>query len=359
MTSSSQKTVFYTQAFFLHERLLTQHISEADHIKFEEWVSAQGTQMQKDGLRAGRSERIVANMYQGRPVELAVWLMKDRSVGDTELVTLTQRFYFRKVDDKRSAFRAPFSVDNAVSIEGKFSITRCIGDTGVDMLRQSRRITVLGYAQITQIEPSVKIEISPLFIGHVVERPESEGRSMMTFDDGRREVWPSQVDQFKKVVDVPRANADMRKEVSGMSENDVKHYFASIIGEPYIGKDWGGEKSDLYSSRLTIEGVPVSAAFAFKGPGKKGKLTIHGMGKNGDQGLRLFEEPIDIGVVQHYTEIVPAVRNMLEAVSRWRNSRYMVIDGEMTARILSAYGHLKALPTPPVAEPILQEDDLE
>jgi hypothetical protein len=30
-----------------------------------------------------------------------------------------------------------------------------------------------------------------------------------------------------------------------VSEDAVKQVFAEIIGEPFVPKDWGGEKSDL------------------------------------------------------------------------------------------------------------------
>ncbi|WP_285314186.1 hypothetical protein [Pseudarthrobacter sp. fls2-241-R2A-168] len=352
MTSESEKTVFYPQAFFLHERLLTQDVPEPDNRNFEEWVNSQPTQMHRNKLRARRCEQIVTNIYQSRPQELAVWLMNDRTVGDSELVTTTQRFYFRKVSDTRRSFRAPSSVDKDVTVEGRFSISRCVGDTGIDMLRQSRRVTVLGYARVVETNPKVHIEISPLFIGWIVERPESEDAPIFDYTD-RRQIWASQVDQFEKIKDAPKATAEMRKEVSAMPEDTVKQHFAEIIGEPYVGKDWGGEKSDLFTSRLTIDGQPVSVGFAFKGPGKKGKLTISAMGTNGDQALRLFEEPIDIGVVQHHREIVPAVNNLLDALARQHNAQYMVIDGETTAQILSAYGYLSSVPE----QSVMTDDD--
>ena len=32
-------------------------------------------------------------------------------------------------------------------------------------------------------------------------------------------------------------------------EFEGKKYFAEIIGEPFVPEDWGGEKSDLYTTR--------------------------------------------------------------------------------------------------------------
>src|SRR5437773_1881676 len=62
-----------------------------------------------------------------------------------------------------------------------------------------------------------------------------------------------------------------------------------LLGEPYVRRDWGGEKGDLHTTRVRVRGKRVTAAFAFKGPGKKGVLTPAGMGKRGDQIANLFE----------------------------------------------------------------------
>ena len=48
-----------------------------------------------------------------------------------------------------------------------------------------------------------------------------------------------------------------------ISEEDVKHSIADIIGEPFVPKDWAGEKSDLQTNSLTIDDRPHSAAFIF------------------------------------------------------------------------------------------------
>jgi hypothetical protein len=352
MTLKNETIVFHSQAFFAHYDNLMQYIPEREFREFEEWANHQPTQMQIDGVKTARAQRVVTSIYHTRPVELAVWLMTDRKVGESELVTMTQAFYFRKISETRRGFRAQFAVSDKVSVEGRFSTSRVIGDTGLDMLSGRRRLTVLGHAHVVAAGDELKIEITPLFIGRVVERAAEEGRPILDFTEARRQLWPDEIDQFNKIKDAPRPTAAMRTEVSEMHETKIKECFAEIIGEPYVGKDWGGETSDLYSARLTMGGKPLSVAFAFKGGrGKKGKLTVGDMGKNGDQGLRLFEEPIDLGIVQHHTEIVSAVSNLLEAVSRLRGAKYMVIDGNTTAQILGAYGYLTSLPKSPEQTP--------
>ena len=52
-----------------------------------------------------------------------------------------------------------------------------------------------------------------------------------------------------------------------------------IIGETGRFKDWGGETSDLYTTRLRVGGGRKAAAFGFKGKGLTGVLTPARMGK--------------------------------------------------------------------------------
>jgi hypothetical protein len=52
-------------------------------------------------------------------------------------------------------------------------------------------------------------------------------------------------------------------------EETVKNAFAILIGESCVPKDWGGERSDLYTTRAIIGGRQVSAAWLFKGRGHR------------------------------------------------------------------------------------------
>src|SRR5579864_3036472 len=67
------------------------------------------------------------------------------------------------------------------------------------------------------------------------------------------------IDSFAKV---------RRKKFAGhlpstLSEAQFKRGVQSILGEPGQFKDWGGEKSDLYSTRLRMDGKRRAAAFGF------------------------------------------------------------------------------------------------
>ncbi|WP_447645177.1 hypothetical protein [Nocardioides zeae] len=117
-------------------------------------------------------------------------------------------------------------------------------------------------------------------------------------------------------------------------EVDVKHWFAEILGEPQVPKDWGGEQYDLWTRHVSVQGEPVRAAFAFKGPARFRQMQIADLGINGDQILRLAESPADLLVVQHCHSISSRVEHMLKtiATSPSHVRRYMLIDGFCNCR---------------------------
>jgi hypothetical protein len=147
------------------------------------------------------------------------------------------------------------------------------------------------------------------------------------------------IDSFRKVANI----APGATKLAGLSENAFKRGIQNIIGEKGVFKDWPGESSDLMTSRLRFKGKRVRVAFAFKGPGQPGKLTIAKMGKNGDQGPRLFEEAADLYVVQHWAEIDPMVHRFIEtlaiakSVTRTAPVYFCLIDGQDSDRIVRGY----------------------
>ena len=57
--------------------------------------------------------------------------------------------------------------------------------------------------------------------------------------------------------------------------------FAQIIAEPFVPKDWPGERSDLFTSRVTIDDVATTAAFLLKGPSVPGPMHPRDLGARG------------------------------------------------------------------------------
>ena len=128
-----------------------------------------------------------------------------------------------------------------------------------------------------------------------------------------------------------------------VSESQFKRGVQAILGEPGDFKDWGGEKNDIYSSRLRIQGKRLQAAFALKGPAQKGKLVPGKMGVNGDQIQRLFATAADVFLVQYGGVIGESVIEQMQkfaiakSLADRKKIRFGVIDGNDSLRIYQAY----------------------
>lgn len=126
-------------------------------------------------------------------------------------------------------------------------------------------------------------------------------------------------------------------------ETPFKQGVQKIISEPGEFKDWGGEKNDLYSTRLKIKGKRLPVAFAFKGRGERGKLVPGKMGKNGDQLQRLFESSAQVFIIQYWgivdESIIELMYRLAIAKSSIENKEvfFGIIDGEDTQRLIQAY----------------------
>jgi hypothetical protein len=159
------------------------------------------------------------------------------------------------------------------------------------------------------------------------------------------------IDDISSFSKVRRCNASERR-LASVSEDRFKRGLQRIVGEPGKFRDWGGEKSDLFTTRLRVDGKRLAAAFALKGPAYKGKLVPGRMGANGDQIQRLFREPAEVFLVQHWREIDPSVldlmRNLAVAKSVTAGGRvwYGVIDGRDSERLYRAYRDKFSIPAP-------------
>lgn len=148
------------------------------------------------------------------------------------------------------------------------------------------------------------------------------------------------VDSFSKVRKI---KSQAKRLPASMSEREFNDGVKAIIGETGTFKDWGGETSDLYSTRLRLNGKRMRVAFGFKGPGLTVPLVPSRLGKNGDQMERLFSEPADVFFVQHWREIMPSIMRMMrvfavdKALSTGKPVYYGLIDGHDSNRLRLAY----------------------
>jgi len=130
---------------------------------------------------------------------------------------------------------------------------------------------------------------------------------------------------------------------TSISEEKFKKGIQRILGQGGVFKDWGGEFNDLFTTHLKINGKRRAAAFGFKGPGMKAKLTPGRMGKNGDQIQRLFESPAEAFIVQHWREIDQSVMRQMESFAIGKSVftggeiLYGIMDGQDSRRVYEAY----------------------
>lgn len=221
-------------------------------------------------------------------------------------------------------------------VEFEFHDGHLVSGSSWHELAGQRRKFVLGL--VTDIQGGT-IKCVPYVIANIVNP-----HSGMPADGGpwynHLEVHVPQLGAFEKAQRIQerltKASLNLLKAVP---EKDIKTAFAALINEPVVPKDWGGEASDLFSSRVVLDGQQVSTAFLLKGPAKFHPMTPADLGKNGDQIGRLFDEPADLLVLQHCHEVTPAVRKQMRAYAQQMGNprRFCIIDGYDTLRILKAY----------------------
>jgi hypothetical protein len=202
-------------------------------------------------------------------------------------------------------------------------------------LSGKKRLFVLG--AIDQANEA-QMQAIPYVLASIIVPPE-EWTGFGTYLWDRNEIHADEIDSFSLIRTEPPPSRRDLELLKSVPENEIKKAFAEIIGEPTIPKDWGGEKSDLFTTYLKLKGQRVSAAVAFKGPSKFHPMTLADLGKNGDQIDRLFTEPIFLAIVQHCHKIETSVRSTMRAfATRIGDLRLCcMVDGFDTIRILRAY----------------------
>ncbi len=154
-----------------------------------------------------------------------------------------------------------------------------------------------------------------------------------------RYITVDDIDSFSRVRKIRIEPGDY----TAIPETRFKKGIAKILGESGRFRDWGGERNDLYTSRVRISGRRYTAAFAFKGPGTRGILTPGKMGKNGDQIQRLFKTTASVFVVQYWGQVAESVAEQMEEFAKAKSSIegvvvfFGVIDGDDSNRLLHAY----------------------
>ena len=161
-------------------------------------------------------------------------------------------------------------------------------------------------------------------------------------------LYVEDIDSFSQVRDVNPATVakELTKGRIDWSEDAVQMALEAILDVPFHRADWGGEINDLYTANLVVNGRRTPSAFLLKGNGlRAAEMQLSDCGKNGDQVIRLFQSPAELFVVQYIGPISDAVIQDVCSKVRLRRAEglpahFLVMDGQDTARLLKAYGHL-------------------
>lgn len=128
-----------------------------------------------------------------------------------------------------------------------------------------------------------------------------------------------------------------------VSENKFKQGVKRVVGQGGKFTDWGGEKNDLFTTKVRLNGKRLPAAFAFKGKGKRGILKPKDFGKNGDQIQRLFQSDARLFMLQYWNQLDQAVYEQMRSFAIAKSAMtgekvyFGIIDGDDTQRLKRAY----------------------
>jgi hypothetical protein len=174
------------------------------------------------------------------------------------------------------------------------------------------------------------------------------------FIDQHSRVYIDDIDSFNKVksVTIESISHYLSNGRIELYEDHIQTSIEEILSVPFHKNDWPGEENDLYASSLIFNNHRIASAFLLKGKGEPANtLQIANCGKHGDQIVRLFKSPARLFVIQFVGNIS---ENVIHDVQGKINERrlsgekvwYCIIDGQDTARLLSAYRKLDQEKTP-------------
>lgn len=337
------------EPYFLHQDQAQSLLGE------QRAASARARAARRSDPEAALPYVLAAELAEALPAlkisELARCLL-EQDVRSGQVIGAELEFTFQRDRDhdapgfKPVTFTAVLDAGKPVHVAGTFNSARTASSSATGSLSGSRRAYLIG--TITDLAAE-RVELRPVFIG--IRSFVDDDLPAGCLAPGLR-VYPSDISQFSGIdFACPVSQAELDA-VLQVPEEKVKRAFAGLIGESDVPHDWGGERSDLYTSRVFARGRQVSAAWLFKGRGFPRAMDIKALGKNGDQIDRLFTEPAELLVLQHCHQIKPAVVGMMDAYAHdaRRPRAYMIIDGADTGRVLRSLGLLPVTPAPPVLQ---------
>lgn len=247
------------------------------------------------------------------------------------------------------------------------SVSDLMKATGLDrvrVLQEGRKLAANGVVEQVRVDGETAYKKYDAYSQHkravldLVAHPEKKDR-YPTKQEPRiagsavthRFVVPRSAPQPQEVtIDGIEAFSEVRKwtagsanlDLSRVPEEQIKRFLVRVIGEPNEFRDWGGEKNDIYTTRLRFRNARRTAAFAIKGRATSGTLTPRKMGANGDQVIRLLASEAEIFFVAYHGKVDQAIHEQLRAhgLGRAMSGKrvyYCVIDGTDLGRLATAY----------------------
>lgn len=220
-----------------------------------------------------------------------------------------------------------------LEVTGQIDPMRSTTNSSLEKLCHKVRKFMLAYAYDYLTNDIIRLR--HIIIGDRVYNSNKYALPGVPFSNER---FPQQIDEIPRIEEISYEDVDVTK-MKNYSEDEIKQWFADIMKESFVQSHWAGQKCDLYTSHLHVEGERKTAAFLLKGPSHFNVMKNRDLGKNGDQIVRLFSESADLYILQHCYVISADVRSMMKTFASrfYQPSLFTIIDGNDTMRILKAY----------------------
>jgi hypothetical protein len=170
--------------------------------------------------------------------------------------------------------------------------------------------------------------------------------SLASPPDARTLLLPEQIDSFAQITNVSAQGVAAFSQPLLLKEKVVKQLLLSILGHTDADVDWGGERSDGFTTNVLLGGERIATSFVLKGPSQRGELTPKRYGANGDQIQRSFTQPASLHIIQANARLAPSITELTEGLVYHARAHgrphaaASIWDGIDTARILVAYGKI-------------------
>lgn len=265
-----------------------------------------------------------------------------------------------KSGDRRKVFTCIYAGKKRV--KSKSDIAKITGLDPIRVLQEGARLVAHKVVNPAKVNGETAFEKIPIFSHHKDEILRLAGNKKKLLSYPTKVTPRSNNTPARISITVPRSSPREKfitiDEISNFSkakkvknelvmepvdERKFKNGIKKILGEPGTFTDWGGERNDLFTTRLRLKSKRRKAVFAFKGKGTRGILTLNKMGKKGDQIPRLYGCDAKVYVLQYWNQVDQII---VEEMKMWALTRsvqmnervyYCIIDGKDTARILKAY----------------------